>query len=270
MGHAVTAFRDGLGITARNPAYLGVAVAAFVVAGLVSLLLNVTLGLVPLVGQLLASLLNGVVVTPIIAAGVLGMAYATSVDQGSPKAFVEAIKRRGKSMIGAYAILNLAFITLMVGGSLLVAVIAVFVLGFGTSMMQSANPQALSSLVGGTGLVVLGLGLLVGLVVLFAGLVLQFVGVAVVVGGETATSAFRAAWRVFRNNPLSVLGYSALRAVPALVVGVVAAVAFAVGQQAVGTMVGILLAAAAAVLVGAFAYAFLNAYHVVYYRRVTA
>lgn len=257
MGAAIDALGDGIDIAKRNPnLVLGSAMTMLLLFGVGGLL-----SFIPLVGPLVTN----VVVAPVALAGLVAMANAGASGSASFGDFTDGVGDHSVSLMGAYALL---FVIQMGIGFLLL--IGIFVAGIGTMSAAGAqDPTAMAGALGGTVLLV---GLVVVLLYLVVALVTQFLDVAVVVGDADAAGSFSEAVDLVTSGPLSVLGYSLLRGVVALVaIGVpvgVGAVAIGFGVDAGQTAA---IAAGVLLVVVAFpvGFAFLYAYHVAYYRRRT-
>lgn len=262
MGLAITQYRRSASVTRENPKYVAVVSLAFLAMAVV----GVGLSLVPVVGPLL----NNFVLAPLFGAGLLGLAYAAVEGQFSPRAFTASVKTNWKSLLGANLLMVAAMLGVLLLTIVLPAVLGTFVLGFGAMGAASGGMAGgMELLTGASAMFVLLVGLVAVPLTLGAALVLQFVPVSIVAGGESATSAFRTSWDVFRANPVSVLGFTALQAVTGLVVvAVPVAVGFGV-QALVGTTAGLAAGGLLLVVAGAFVYAFFVAYQVLFYRTAT-
>lgn len=261
MGAAIDAIEPGLAVVRDNGTFVALATVLGAVVGLLSLALYI----VPLVGPFV----SGIVLVPALLATVHGMAFAGHVaGDASPRAGLQSLKSNFLSLAAAYLLRNVLGAVVLLGIVIGAAVVGTFVLGFGMSAASAANPGAVASPLATTGVGGLALAFVVGVLlvsfwVLFV-LGFQFLDVAVVVGGESATDALRASWAVFREDPLSVVGYTLLRA--AVVGGGIAVcgAVYRVGLFA-GVDAAVALLTAALLLAGPFAWAFYSAYHVAYY-----
>lgn len=258
MGAAIDALGDSIDIARRNP--------NLVLGGVVATLLLVVVGgvlsFIPLLGPVLAQ----IVVTPIALAGMIAMANAAATDSASFGDFTDGIGDHSSTLMGAFALLYVVWM----GIGMVFLVAAVFV-GFGvlSAGAVSSDPGGAASALGGTFLLIIGV---FGIVALLVAIVTQFLDVAVVVGEADATGSFGESVDLVTSGPLSVVGYSILRAVVALVgIGVpfvVGAASVAWGLEDGGSVpmvagVGVMLLALPVGL------AFIYAYHVAYYRRRT-
>lgn len=265
MGPAIDAYRAGASITRRNPAYVLLGSVAF--ATTVPPLLLVTV--FPVVGTMVGSFFLWVVVAPLVSAFVLGMAHASLVGSGGTlDAGVRSLREHFPSLAGAFGVIYA--VQLVVGfvfvfGSVLLFLFNAEVLA--TVDAAGRRPDAaLGSVLAGALLFVL-FALVLSLVVLFFALFLQFVDAAVVVGGESTTSAFGAAWRLFRTDPVSVVGYSVLRVLVALGAGAVVVGLYWLGTLAGSDRIAIGLGALGALVAVPVAGAVTCAAHAAYYHR---
>lgn len=220
------------------------------------------LSLIPLLGPMVVN----IVVTPIALAGMVAMANAAADDSASFGDFTGGISDHSITLMGAYALL---FVVQMGVG--IVFVVAMVFVGFGvlSAGAASGDPGATFGALGGTILLVMAVVALVALAVF---VFTQFLDVAVVVGDADATGSFSESIDLVTSGPLSVVGYSLLRGVVALVgVGLpfaVGAVVILWGIEGGRTLVS-LLGLAVVVLAAPFGFAFMYCYHVAYYRRRT-
>jgi hypothetical protein len=274
MGPATDSLRPALRVTGRNPTFLGAALLTLVGSGVASL----AVGRIPVVGEIV----NSVLVTPAFSALLLGMAAAgLATDAATLGDGVETLRASYRSLVVAYALLFAGVLLVVVGWSLEVAV--VFLLGSGTdaaadlvgssptSLRAATDPSAVGatpvSMTPETAAPILLITLLALGFALVGGLAVQFFDVAIVVGGESALESFGTSWRLFRDAPASVVGYSVLRMLPVVGAGVVVATAWVTGGILAGTVGGVLLVLVAAVLVGPITFAFITSYHVAYYEQ---
>lgn len=236
----------------------------------VGAVVGVVLGITPFVGPIA----NSVLVSPVLTALLLGMAFAGLVTGDATfGAGLESVKANYLSLAGAYALFIVLTLAVTVGFVFIPVVVATFVLpisgsavsGSAASIAGTGGPEALRGLLlasGGLFLVVLALVFVVSVAV---ALKFQFLGAAVVGGGESAVSSFRASWTVFRSGPASVVGYSLLRMGVVIGAFLLVGAAYAVGMVASDWTVGVALGGLAAIVVLPATYAFLFAYHVAYY-----
>ena len=272
MGPAIDALRPAVAVSRDNPIYLAVALVTLAASGLGSLLA----GYVPVVGELL----NSVLVTPALAALMIGMAAAgLATDAASLGDGVESLRSSYRSLVGAYAVLVGAVVLVIVAW--LVEVGLVVVLGGGldlgalvaassrSSVAAATDPAAVgvepAPMSPGTAGLVLLFTILALAIALVGGLVVQFFDVAIVVDGASALSSFGDSWRLFRESPVSVLGYSVLRMLPVVTAGGVVAGAYVLGGSMAGSLGAALLALVVAAVVGPVTFAFITAYHVADY-----
>lgn len=259
MGATIESLGTAYTITREN--LLFVAVAALV--GFAGTFVVLIVGLIPFVGSFLSNL----VVVPALLTFLLGMAFAGLVTgEASPGAGIDSLKANFLSLAGAYGLMYVgAIVTGVALGIVLVVFVFAGTIGGVASAMASPDAALGYELITGGVSIVFVLLFLLLLVAFFAvGIVIQFLDAAVVVGGESATSSYRAAWETVKDDPVSVLGYTSVR------VGVIVAVVLLdVALYAVGSTVdartGLALVGLEAVLVGPFVGAFLLSYHVAYY-----
>ena len=272
MGPAIDSLRPALAVTGRNPAYLAAALVTLAVSGASSLVV----GRIPVVGEVVNSLL----VTPALAALLLGMAAAgLATDAASLGDGVESLRASYRSLVGAYAVLIVAILLLVVAWVVEVGV-AVLVGSGGdlAGMLAATGRNAAPTAVGPsavrpapvsmgpeTAVLVLLVTLLALAIALVGGLAVQFFDVAIVVGGASALASFGVSWRLFREAPGSVLGYSALRLLPVVSAGLLVAAAYWAGASLAGAIAGGVGALMVAVAVGPVTFAFVTALHVAYY-----
>ena len=272
MGPAIDAVRPALAVTGRNPAFLAAALLTLTVSGASSLVV----GRVPVVGEVV----NSVLVTPALAALLLGMASAGLVtDAASLGDGVESLRASYRSLAGAYALLVAGVLVAVVAWTVQVTVAVVagggvdvprlLAVSRRTSLAAATDPTAEAvdavSIGPETAGLVLILTLLTLALVLVGGLAVQFFDVAVVVDGESALSSFAASWRLFREAPASVLGYSVLRMLPIVAAGALVAGGYSLGESMAGDLGGVLVALPVVAVAGPLTFAFVTAYHVAYY-----
>jgi|GEM_PF-2796007 len=256
MGPAIDSLRPAVAVSRENPIFLAVALGTLLASGLGSLLARH----VPVVGEVVNSLL----ITPAVAALMLGMAAAgLATDAASVGDGVESLRANYRSLVGAYAVLVGAVLLVVVGWAVEMA-LAVVVWG-GVDLASSLTPAALQPAIVAARLPILALSFLALTIVLIGGLAVQFFDVAIVVGGASALESFGDSWRLFREAPASVIGYSVLRLLPIVVAGGVVAGAYVGGQAAIGGIGAVLATLVVAALVGPITFAFATAYHVAYY-----
>ena len=277
MGPAIDALQPAVAVTGRNPTYLAAALVTLAASGASSLVV----GRIPVLGELVNSLL----VTPALAALLIGMAAAgLATDAASLGDGVESLRASYRSLVGAYAVLIAAILLLVVAWAVEVGVAVLLgaggdVSGIFAAVGRSAAPTAVDPTVADptsvrpaplsmgpeTAAPVLILTLLALAVALVGGLAVQFFDVAIVVGGASALASFGDSWRLFREAPASVIGYSALRLLPVVAAGLLVAAAYWAGASLAGSIAGGVGALVVAVAVGPITFAFVTAYHVAYY-----
>lgn len=272
MGPAIDALRPAVTVTGRKPAFLAAALVTLVGTGIAS----VVVGRIPVVGELV----NSVLVTPAFAALLLGMAAAgLTTDAASLGDGVESLRASYRSLVGAYAILVAGVLLVVVAWAVEVGVVLLFGSGFDPATAVAAtdaaslgatteattvgvDPEAMSAR---TAWSILAFTLLALAIVLVGGLAVQFFDVAIVVGGATALSSFGASYRLFRDAPASVVGYSVLRMLPVVAAGVLVAGGYVVGASLAGRTGSVLFAVPVAAVVAPVTFAFITSYHVAYY-----
>lgn len=259
MGHAIAASRRAVEATASNAAFVAVTfVVGLVVAGVA-----VVLNLIPVVGPLVANVL----VVPPFLAGALAMAVAAADGSASIDDFTGGVSEYATSMIGAYGLLYLAIVVVTIGLVAVMVVLGAFTVGLGS--VASGSPDAAGALAG-LGLTAMAVAFAFVVVAVVVGLAVQFLGAAVVVGGESATSAFGACWRLLARNPVSVVGYTLTLLAVSLGFLAVAGVAYGVGSIAAGDAVALALAGLVALAGYPFLQAFFLAYQAAFYRAAAA
>lgn len=214
MGQALAAFRRSLGTATGAPVHSLLVFAG----GLCVTVASVVLGAIPLFG----TLVNGVVVTPLFLAGLLGSADAARRGERPTEGFQEALSDAGWSVVGAYALLAAIWIAVAIV-AVFVLLVVVFLTGistqYGAGIGQTLPP-------GAGGALAVSLGFLFLLVLAVVLLAVQFVAPAAVVAGTGAVESVRTSYRFFRRNPIGVLGFVLLTAV-ASAVGVLLTVTLA-------------------------------------------
>ena len=279
MGPAIESLRPALRVTGRNPAFLGAALLTLVGSGIASLVV----GRIPVVGDIV----NSVLVTPAFSALLLGMAAAgLATDAATLGDGVESLRSSYRSLVGAYALLVAGVLLVVVVWSVEVAVVVLvegggdlagYIARYGATASESSSLRSAAdpAAVGGAPVAVtpeaavpiLAVTLLALAIVLVGGLAVQFFDVAIVVGGESALASFGTSWRLFREDPASVVGYSVIRMLPVVVTGVAVAAGYVAGVSLAGIVGGVLFALPVVALLGPITFAFITSYHVAYYER---
>ena len=272
MGPAIDSLRPALRVTGRNPAFLGAALLTLIASGVAS----VAVGWIPVVGEIV----NSVLVTPAFSALLLGMAAAgLATDAASLGDGVETLRASYRSLVGAYALLVAGVLLVVVVWSVEVAVVLLFEGGgdlvgslpaSGSTSLGAAtdagtvetSPVTITPEVAAPILVITLVALAL---VLVGGLAVQFFDVAIVVDGESALASFGASWRLFREDPASVVGYSVIRMLPVVVTGIAVAACYVAGVSLAGLVGGVLFALPVVALLGPITFAFITSYHVAYY-----
>lgn len=259
MSHITSALSDAVTFTRDNLSYLTIGVASFYALTVASFIL----GFIPFFGQLI----NSILVVPFFAVGLLGMVYAglQHPDEAIGVAeFRQSISHRYRDGVTAYGAQYICYLCLgLVFAALIVIPTFVFGVGGTTTGAPTTSPGAMA----GVGLITMVLGLLGVLLIAAVAMVLQFIGPAVVIDNESGFDALRRSYAVARDNLLSVIGYSAVRAVLVLFSGgLVAAVIFATGLTGDQTTMYVSMALLA--IFGPLVYAFMMAFHGTYYARL--
>lgn len=254
MGHAIDSLAPAAQLLKDNKLLIPVTLVAAFFAMLLSLLLS----LIPLLG----SILSGVLVTPFLLTGVVGMVYAAHHNgTTSLSDFTNALSDHYLSMVGAYAIANLASIL-----GLILGFIVIMFLGVGT--LGAAGESAGASM-GVLLITFLFILVLTALAILFF-TVVQFLDVAIIVDDHSATSSFTAAWELVRNNLISVFGYTLLRSAAMMAAYLIPVIVFVI---LVALTESFALPFAIAALLGLalipIAATYLFTYHVTYYTAIT-
>lgn len=254
MGAAIDSLRPAVSVTRDNPIFLATSLLALVGSAAAS----AVAGRIPVAGELV----NSLFVTPAFAALLLGMAFAgLATDAASLGDGVETLRSSYSSLVGGYAIL--------IGGVLVVVLAWVVEIAVLLILGPDVDPARGFTTAEATALFssgpVLAVTFLALSLVLVGGLAVQFFDVAIVVSGESALSSFGASWRLFRDAPASVLGYSVLRLLPVVAAGLLVALGYRFGSSVADSNVGTLLAAVVGIAFGPATFAFVTAYHVAYY-----
>lgn len=206
MGQVLSTFRSALGTAVRSPMHLTVVI----VVGTAAAFASVVIPFVPLVGLFAGPLVNGVLLTPLVLAALLGSARAARNGENAWNGAQSTVEECWTDLVGAYGLV--AALWVFVGG----AIGVLFLIG-ALGLGSLTEPQ---SFVAGTTAVLVALPfLLVVALVAVAGMVLQFVAPAAVVAGTDAVESLKTAVRFSLANPLGVVGFSLV----ALGVGVAAA-----------------------------------------------
>lgn len=260
MGHAIDALGDGLGNVVGNPTLVAISYAVSAAAAALSLVVGavgIVLSFVPLVGPLIAQLLFAATTKPLLIAGVLGPAgrgFAGGVEFG------DALEAEREHFVGLacgfslYELLRMA-VSMLFGLGLLVLVV------FGSVGVAALDDPVAAPL----GLGLLFVGGYLGFVTIALALVVafQFVDAAIVFDGASVVDAFAESWRLVREAPLSVLGYSTLRVVLGGLV-VLPGWVVAVGLGRVSDLF-LWVGFAAVLLLSPLAFAAVMSFHAAYY-----
>lgn len=261
MGVAVTALSDAYRLVRHNPVVVGVGWAAAVALTVATGVLY----LVPLVGPVVAAFLG-----PAFLAGFLSLAYSGRDGDADASDFLDGVGDHYLSLLGASLLLGFVMTVLGVGS----VAVAAFVAPMGSGIGGGGLPTAV--------LVPLAV---VGFLLLVLSVLLQFFDVAIVVDGASALGAFERSASAFATAPLSVLGYTVLRALigglffvaPMAALSVVATGLLSAGSTAApGSGLGAGAGAATLALVAVYflvvvplGYVATLTYHVAFYNRFT-
>lgn len=268
MGMALQAVSDLWKLLRHNPVVIAVGAGAMLLYSI----LNFVLGLIPLIGNLLALLLY-----PAFIAGLLGIIYAGRNGTASAGDFLSEISDSYLPMLGAYALTMLPIIFV----SVLVTVGSIFLLPSG-SPTPTAGPTTGSTSGLATGGPILfafvGMGLLFAIGYLF----LQFFNIAIVAGAGVL-DAFRESIQLAVAAPLSTIGFTLIKFVMgAVILGTPWAImVFALFGGSIAGDAGVLGGGGAALAGGVTLFAFVgyiliavplwrvvtSTYHVAYFNR---
>lgn len=204
MGAAIDALPRGVKNVQRNPMLVVITV-AIGIASLPVLLVAALLGIIPLVGPIVSRVVVAGAVKPLLIGGIVGVAgagFAGSVGFGD---YLDTVKEDFVTLAGTYLLYEIGVFVF----GLLLVVVMLFTGLMGSFAGAAAGESSLASAGVGLGIVAV---YVVGLVLILAyAVVFQFLDVAVVLGDNGVTDAFRESWRLVREAPLSVAGYTVLR-----------------------------------------------------------
>ena len=239
---ALQALRPAAGGIARNPIVL-VITALFGAAQLPNLLIQPTR---PLLASVISLATTGllIIVLPFFQGGVLGMASEAVRGKTSVDTLIAEGKANYLSLLLAYFVLlaiNMIFAFVVFFG----IIIAVIGTSLGTDSGEFGDPMAATGSVPGgltllavVGIVAVGF-LLVYLLITFF---IQFYAHAIVLDDRELVDGFRRSVGVVRSNLFSVLGYTLLLVVGAVLVGTLAAAAsFVAAPQPAGSPIAELI-----------------------------
>lgn len=259
MGYAIQAVPKGANNVKENPVLVGISVAVMI--GMIPLLLvggivAIVLSIIPFVGQLLGRVLVMVPLKVLLLGGLVGVAGKGFRGDLSFGDYVTVLRENAGSLAGAYAIYEgLVFALGLAVGMVLIVV------AFGGSLAMGAVTESAAMAGFGAGMIVLYVAALALFLVI--ALVFQFLDVAVVLGDHDATGAFRESWRLVRDAPLSVLGYTLLRGVLGFAILLPGIVITAVGTQTADVLT--ILGGVVTLLLYPVAFAVVMSYHAAYY-----
>jgi len=240
MGAAVRAVVETGRVVVTQP----LVVVATLVTGVLAPVLAIASGLIPFVD----GVVYAVFVHPILLAGLLHVG-STAVDEPvGPVTYVAGVRAHYFGLLKAVLLAGIIFLPL---GWL--AAVLIFIVGF-TAVVELNVALAVALAL----FVVMGVGL-------------QFVDASVVVDGDGASGAVEHSWEALAHHPVSVLGYSLIRALSLALLAGAAAVFLRGGELGFGGPnapgAGTL---AAAFGVGLVAYLVGGVFHVVFYRELSA
>lgn len=280
MGHAIDALTDVPVFVRHNPVIPGMAwVAAIVSAGLGAALAFVPGG----------RIVNALLVTPFFVAGMLALVWAGRDGSAEVGDFLAGVREHYVTLVAAYAISAALYVGLLFEAMAVMvaaATVAVAGLALGSGAGSPAPGTGTTApgsggAIGGAGApelfasfgiaIFVGLAILIGVAFVLAA-ILGLVDVAVVVGEESVLSAIGLAWVLFREEPLSVVGYTLLRGIIGIVLLVVP-LAAAIGIPMVVDLPeggGLALFAVVGLVFLPLAYLVGLTYHVSFFNRVTA
>lgn len=259
MGAAINALSDSVKILKKNPIILAM--------GFPAMLLYFILAYVPIIGIALA---------PLSFAGMIHLCREGASGNASASDYVDGITENAGSIVGAYGIFFL--IAMGAGMVLMVLFYVLFFLIMGGGMALAGATESGAAAGGALGLgfiVMILLYVLLFVVSFVVGMVVQFLDVSIVLGGESATSAFSRSWEVVKSDPVSTIGFTLLRGFVVSVITsapMVVLFGFAIGLSALGVsgdiagiiLIGALLVSIVAAPIG---FAFQMAYHTAYFGR---
>lgn len=259
MGATISTFSEAIKTTVSRPSLV------LVTAGvlLVGFFASFVLGLIPLVGQFIGQATYAVLAGGLI--GVIGLGV-TGVGTDSVSDFIDTVSDRGVTVFGVALIEGFIFFIF----ALILIVVTVFVGGLGAAVSDPATAQTADeaySVFSGADLAFLFAMLVTFGTLAMVYIVLQFLTASVVLGNKDVGSSFKTSFRIVKENPVSVLGYTLLR------FGFVFIVAFllltvisiaGVASEGLGILVGFLLALVVVPVVMTFYYA----YHTHYYLEI--
>jgi hypothetical protein len=218
MGAAIRALRDTAVLLRHNPIVLGIGWLAFAALAVI----RTVFGLIPLLGTVVS-----VFVFPAVAGGVIALVYAGRDGTAGVADFGSGVADNYLRLLAGYVLAGLPiFVVVFVA-----AFAFVFVVGMGTGLESRSANAAAGALV--WVLLVVGVGLLLGLF----WTAVQFFDVAIVAADDGVVESFSTSLSLFLEAPLSVIGFTLLRAAMGVVVlGGGAAVLWAVGAVGAGTV----------------------------------
>lgn len=180
------------------------------------LIVMMGLNIIPLIGPFL-----GMFVAPVLATGIIGLAYAARNGNASLDDFTASVSENYVTYLLATLLIGAAY-TAVAFVFVIVAVILVFVGSTSGSGMEGGEAFFASM-----GLAMMLLFVVVFLLTFLVGLAIQFFDVAIVIDDAGPIDAFKRSLSLIKRAPLSVVGYTLMRSVlGGLVIGVPLAGAF--------------------------------------------
>jgi hypothetical protein len=212
MGATIDALSHGVKNVQENPKLVTYSYVLMMLAFVLAIPLGIfafVLVLIPVVGAFFARPVMIIPLKTLMLGGMVGLAGAAFAGSVEFEDLTETYKEHGLSLAAAFAIQELVVVLFS-----FVLVVVLFVVVFGGTMSLSA----VGSSAGGSELAAAGFGIAViglyvaALVVLFAiTAFFQFLDVAVVLGDHGPGEAVKECWRLVRNGPVSVAGYTLMR-----------------------------------------------------------
>ncbi len=255
MRAAIFAFGKVITTTITNPSII----IAIAIIGTVGIVLTLLFSLIPILGHYL-----GTAISATLMAGILGMA-AYGSQFGSPKMshYVDTLSKRGWSVF--IAVLLEQFFLALVG--IIGAVAFLLTIGVGEAATTSQNLPAEETF-GALGPLVLAFMGLLFLVVVVLGIIFQFVDVAVVLDGKSSLGVFPWVFKLVAVNPLSVIGYTLMKALHLLAsFSILYGIVYVTYQ--LSEILGIVLLVVLGVTSLPLIFAILYVYHAEYYIQLT-
>jgi len=196
-------------------------------------------------------------------AGIIGMVgYSTFNNRrASLDDYSQSLKSRGTTVFGAVVLEQIAFVMLFI-----LSVLILFAVGIGGAILESgaSGPDQANAVFGALGTGISLIFLLIFLGVSFLLFVFQFLNVSVVLGNQSIGGAYKTAFSIVKNNPISTLGYTLIRGTVTL--GAVLFALFILGVTTESASSGLILIGAIITLgVIASSITLMYTYHAHYY-----